>query len=77
MSVEEETISFLNAILPLSTRTETDSEIFVTVTFAQSLDAKIAGKGGRKVLISGEQSMRMTHQYVICRLDIPFRYQVH
>ncbi|TFY76863.1 hypothetical protein EWM64_g7151 [Hericium alpestre] len=34
---------------------------FVTLTFAQSLDAKIAGTGGRQLILSGEESMRMTH----------------
>jgi 2,5-diamino-6-(ribosylamino)-4(3H)-pyrimidinone 5'-phosphate reductase len=34
---------------------------FVTVTWAQSLDFKIAGPGGKRVLISGPESMEMTH----------------
>ncbi|TFK56816.1 bacterial bifunctional deaminase-reductase [Heliocybe sulcata] len=33
----------------------------VTLTFAQSLDAKIAGPGGRQVALSGKESMIMTH----------------
>ncbi|KAF8204042.1 dihydrofolate reductase-like domain-containing protein [Pholiota molesta] len=33
----------------------------VTLTFAQSLDAKIAGAGGRQLILSGAESMRMTH----------------
>ncbi|KAK0544035.1 hypothetical protein OC846_001368 [Tilletia horrida] len=33
----------------------------VTLTFAQSLDAKIAGMGGKQLILSGEQSMLMTH----------------
>ncbi|KZT30969.1 bacterial bifunctional deaminase-reductase [Neolentinus lepideus HHB14362 ss-1] len=33
----------------------------VTLTFAQSLDAKIAGPGGRQVALSGRESMVMTH----------------
>ncbi|KAI0248375.1 dihydrofolate reductase-like domain-containing protein [Lactifluus subvellereus] len=34
---------------------------YVTLTFAQSIDAKIAGAGGRQLIISGEESMKMTH----------------
>lgn len=33
----------------------------VTVTWAQSLDAKIAGPGGARVILSGPESMEMTH----------------
>ncbi|KJA28424.1 hypothetical protein HYPSUDRAFT_51236 [Hypholoma sublateritium FD-334 SS-4] len=33
----------------------------VTLTFAQSLDAKIAGAQGRQLILSGKQSMVMTH----------------
>lgn len=33
----------------------------ITVTWAQSLDAKIAGPGGRRVTLSGPESMEMTH----------------
>lgn len=34
---------------------------YVTLTFAQSLDAKIAGRGGVQLMISGDESMKMTH----------------
>lgn len=34
---------------------------FVTLTFAQSLDAKIAGVGGKQLILSGKESMIMTH----------------
>lgn len=34
---------------------------FVTLTFAQSLDAKIAGQGGKQLILSGRESMVMTH----------------
>ncbi|KAI0715008.1 bacterial bifunctional deaminase-reductase [Earliella scabrosa] len=34
---------------------------FVTLTFAQSLDAKIAGAGGKQLILSGKESMVMTH----------------
>ena len=33
----------------------------VTLTFAQSLDAKIAGVGGKQLILSGRESMIMTH----------------
>ena len=33
----------------------------VTLTFAQSLDAKIAGLGGKQLTLSGRESMVMTH----------------
>ncbi|KAJ6621133.1 dihydrofolate reductase-like domain-containing protein [Mycena sp. CBHHK59/15] len=33
----------------------------VTLTFAQSLDAKIAGAAGAQLILSGAASMRMTH----------------
>ncbi len=34
---------------------------YVTLTFAQSIDAKIAGAGGKQIILSGEESMKMTH----------------
>ncbi|EPT03508.1 hypothetical protein FOMPIDRAFT_127947 [Fomitopsis schrenkii] len=34
---------------------------YVTLTFAQSLDAKIAGQGGKQLALSGKESMVMTH----------------
>lgn len=33
----------------------------VTLTFAQSLDGKVAGSGGRQIAISGHESLVMTH----------------
>lgn len=33
----------------------------ITLTWAQSLDAKIAGPGGARVILSGPESMLMTH----------------
>lgn len=38
-----------------------DDRPFVTLTFAQSLDGKIAKKG-QQVLLSGKESMAMTHR---------------
>ncbi|WRT70640.1 uncharacterized protein IL334_007638 [Kwoniella shivajii] len=33
----------------------------ITLTWAQSLDSKIAGPGGQRVILSGKESMLMTH----------------
>lgn len=38
--------------------------VFVTLTFAQSMDAKIAGQGGKQLALSCKESMLMTHRYV-------------
>lgn len=42
------------------TAAATQERPHVTVTWAQSLDAKIAGPGGQRVLLSGPESMGMT-----------------
>ena len=34
----------------------------LTVTFAQSLDGKLAGKGGTQIALSCPESMQMTHR---------------
>ncbi|WAR52057.1 hypothetical protein PtB15_1B496 [Puccinia triticina] len=34
---------------------------FVTLTYAQSIDGKIAGADGQQLRLSGNQSMKMTH----------------
>ncbi|KAL0581090.1 2,5-diamino-6-(ribosylamino)-4(3H)-pyrimidinone 5'-phosphate reductase [Marasmius crinis-equi] len=33
----------------------------VTLTFAQSIDSKIAGVNGKQLILSGKESMIMTH----------------
>ena len=33
----------------------------VTLTYAQSLDGKIAGRNGKQLILSGAQSMTATH----------------
>ena len=38
---------------------------YVTLTFAQSLDAKIAGANGKQLILSGKESMIMTHWYFV------------
>lgn len=35
---------------------------YVTLTYAQSLDGSLAGGNGHRLVLSGEQSMRMTHR---------------
>ena len=56
---------FLSSVLPdFSTFTSTADRPFVTLTYAQSLDGKIAGKGGKQLILSGKESMIMTHWYV-------------
>ncbi|KAG2755392.1 bacterial bifunctional deaminase-reductase [Suillus brevipes Sb2] len=37
------------------------SRPLVTLTFAQSIDGKIAGKEGKQLILSGKESMLMTH----------------
>jgi 2,5-diamino-6-(ribosylamino)-4(3H)-pyrimidinone 5'-phosphate reductase len=49
---------FLRGCLAIS-----DNRPHVTLTWAQSLDSKIAGPGGKRVMISGDESMLMTHWY--------------
>ena len=39
------------------------SRVRVTLTFAQSVDAKIAGQRGQQVALSCAESMKMTHRY--------------
>ncbi len=48
--------------MPLSDLVPSDTtRPYVTLTFAQSIDAKIAGAGGKQLILSGEESMKMTH----------------
>lgn len=37
-------------------------ERLVTLTYAQSLDAKIAGRNGKQIQLSGPESAVMTHR---------------
>lgn len=61
---------FLTAVLasgpaPPGPRLDPDNQTrpYVTLTFAQSLDGKIAGKGNKQLILSGRESMIMTHWY--------------
>ena len=48
--------------MPLSDLVPADTtRPYITLTFAQSIDAKIAGAGGKQLILSGEESMQMTH----------------
>ena len=47
------------------------SKPYVTLTFAQSLDGKIAGPGGKQLALSSQDSMIMTHWYVRLRTGRP------
>ncbi|KAK7064004.1 methionine aminopeptidase 2 [Favolaschia claudopus] len=56
------TPEYLNTLLAqYSTQDPPDSRPFVTLTFAQSLDGKIAGKAGKQLALSGHESLVMTH----------------
>lgn len=60
--LSDSALDFLRSVF--SSRSKEDAETdrtLVTLTFAQSLDAKIAGKGGRQLLLSCPESMLMTH----------------
>ena len=52
--------SFLTTIFGEDTKIK-EERPKVTLTFAQSLDAKIAGLGGKQLILSGRESMVMTH----------------
>jgi 2,5-diamino-6-(ribosylamino)-4(3H)-pyrimidinone 5'-phosphate reductase len=45
-----------------------NQKIWTTLTFAQALDGKVAGHGGRQLILSGKESMLMTHWYVCFRM---------
>lgn len=56
---------FLKTVLThLSNPDHPSDRPYVTLTFAQSLDAKIAGVNGQQLILSGKESMVMTHWYV-------------
>ncbi|KAJ4482077.1 dihydrofolate reductase-like domain-containing protein [Lentinula aciculospora] len=53
--------AFLTSLLYRYNKPTEQSKPHVTLTFAQSLDAKIAGRGGKQLTLSGKESMVMTH----------------
>ncbi|KZV80399.1 bacterial bifunctional deaminase-reductase [Exidia glandulosa HHB12029] len=53
---------FLHAVLPHPLQLSDGARRpWVTLTYAQSLDARIAGAGGKQLILSGKESMLMTH----------------
>lgn len=60
MSVYEQAARFVRPLIPENISNATRP--FVTLTYAQSLDGKIAGLNGRQLILSGQESMIMTHK---------------
>lgn len=56
-------LEFLHEVLPRRVwdKSYVSSDVHITLTFAQSLDGKIAGVGGKPLALSGKESMTMTH----------------
>ncbi|KAF8591946.1 dihydrofolate reductase [Ramaria rubella] len=52
---------FLSSILPSPIVSLCSIRPHVTLTYAQSLDGRIAGVGGEQLILSGKESMVMTH----------------
>ena len=44
----------------------------VILTYAQSLDARIAGAGGKQLVLSGKESMAMTHRFAAAYIAMPW-----
>ena len=54
---------FLASVLSLPLAAPSPTRPHVTLTYAQSLDGCIAGVGGKQLILSGRESMLMTHWY--------------
>jgi len=52
---------FLERIFRDTSTDKNQSRPFITLTYAQSLDGCIAGQGGAQILLSGKESMILTH----------------
>ncbi|KAF0686774.1 Aste57867_21437 [Aphanomyces stellatus] len=52
------------------TRAKAEGRLFVTLTYAQSLDGSIAAVRGQPTLLSGAESMTMTHQLRVMHAGI-------
>jgi len=66
MSLSDQPPDFLTAVLQQSAGAHDDGSSEngfprITLTFAQSTDAKIAGKDGKQLILSCKESMIMTH----------------
>ena len=74
MSSVEEIDAFLNEALShgladgQALTSERDPRVILT--YAQSLDARIAGAGGTQLVLSGKESMAMTHRSVAARITV-------
>jgi 2,5-diamino-6-(ribosylamino)-4(3H)-pyrimidinone 5'-phosphate reductase len=53
--------AFLDEVLAPALAVDYGVRPHVTLTYAQSLDAKIAGVRGKQLRLSGKESMEMTH----------------
>ena len=60
-SSEDEVEQFLDEVFTFPK--DNDPRVRVTLTFAQSLDGKIAGANGKQLTLSCKESMHMTHMY--------------
>lgn len=60
-SNEDDVQQFLDEVLTFPK--DNDPRVNVTLTFAQSLDGKIAGASGKQLTLSCKESMYMTHMY--------------
>lgn len=60
--------NFLSQIYPKEFSSLNLNRPFITLTYAQSLDGKIAGIGNQQIMLSGPESMKLTHKYVVCFL---------
>ncbi|EJD04204.1 bacterial bifunctional deaminase-reductase [Fomitiporia mediterranea MF3/22] len=58
---DNEVVSSLDRMVPMQNLTD-QLALHVTLTFAQSLDAKIAGRDGKQLILSCKESMIMTHR---------------
>jgi 2,5-diamino-6-(ribosylamino)-4(3H)-pyrimidinone 5'-phosphate reductase len=72
------TPKFLTSVLgsngPTLKSDEASWRPYVTLTFAQSIDAKIAGRDGQQLILSGRESMIMTHWCVELRIQQSGRF---
>lgn len=62
IQTETEIIEFLKEIYPIPFSNLNLGRPFVTLTFAQSLDGKIADIGNQQIMLSCQESMRLTHK---------------
>ena len=66
--MDEQILQFLQGYLPPSTASSSGDERplktlpFVTLTYAQSLDAKLAKHDRKPLQLSGAETRRLTHQ---------------